>query len=158
MSLIRAAVDGDLAKVKQFILAGADLEVSTGSGSTPLNWASDGGHTDCVAALIEARANIEARDIAGSTPLHWACWRGHTKSVAALIEAGADVQARSNGVWIPPHYADRNGRINYTAALIDADVSRALADKEGKIPVDLTANPEILILLESQLIDNGNTK
>eukprot|EP00066_Takifugu_rubripes_P025840 XP_011615106.1 PREDICTED: ankyrin repeat domain-containing protein 53 [Takifugu rubripes] len=51
---------------------GADINVKTNSGATPLHLAASEGLLDCVETLIQAGADILAQDDMGNTPLDWA--------------------------------------------------------------------------------------
>jgi ankyrin repeat protein len=47
-----------------------DPNIKDGVGSTPLHYAAQGGHVECVNLLLKAKANINAINNAGDTPLH----------------------------------------------------------------------------------------
>jgi ankyrin repeat protein len=55
---------------------GAVATAQDGNGSTPLHWASSGGHVELARVLLEHGAVATAQDRNGSTPLHWASDRG----------------------------------------------------------------------------------
>ncbi|CBJ31288.1 ankyrin repeat protein [Ectocarpus siliculosus] len=61
-------------------------------GSTPLHWASFGGHLDVVRWLVKtAGADAQAANTDGCTPLFFACERGHLGVAQWLVrEAGAE--------------------------------------------------------------------
>ena len=122
-ALIKAAKKGDMNKVERLIENGADIKAKDKSGSTSLDWAAYGGHTDVVKflikkgedintalisaalggqidlvqLLIEKNANVNAAYEEGSTPLIFAAMSGHTNVVRLLIDNGADVKAERNG-------------------------------------------------------------
>ena len=90
---------GDLDKVNHFITVHmADVNAKTGSGgwtsgSTPLHYAADRGHTPIASVLISAGADVNAKRDDGGTPLYVAAYSFHSgvSVVSALIAAGADV-------------------------------------------------------------------
>lgn len=96
MSLVCAARDGDLAKLKQLLALGVNVE-SRDSQDTlslpPLIWACWSGHLNIVRELLAARANVNLKQSDGITALHYACGHGHTEIVHALLAAGADIDS-----------------------------------------------------------------
>ena len=47
-----------------------------------------GGHSECVATLLELGANSNLPDQEGVTALHWACTSGNMETVQLLVESG----------------------------------------------------------------------
>lgn len=67
------------------------------AGSTPLHWASHGGHTECVQRMLAVpNCEINVQNKLGDTPLHSAAWRGHAKIVEMLLEKGALTDIQNN--------------------------------------------------------------
>lgn len=58
-------------------------------GNTALHWASSGGHSKVVTALIKAKANLNAQNAVKDTPLHLAAWRDRVEALKLLTSAGA---------------------------------------------------------------------
>jgi hypothetical protein len=104
-SLLDAAHNGDVMKVKALVELGANVDQRK-DGWTPLHAASRRGHVGVLLALAEAGANVEALRN-GRTPLWWAAHRGHAMAVKALLAAGANVLALGS---------DRNGPLLRQAA------------------------------------------
>jgi ankyrin repeat protein len=102
-ALIIAAYNGDAATVRSALSSGADPDVRTRNGYTPLHWLSmrslvaDDPIT-CTAALVSAGANVDHLTPDGASPLSLACAAGLTELVAYLLAAGANPD--------PPHPAE----------------------------------------------------
>jgi ankyrin repeat protein len=86
-----AAGEGDLARVRDLIAAGADVNAPGPHGHTALMAAANKGHAEVVRALLEARADPRAEADWHYCALYAAIWQGHTEIVRILIGAGAEV-------------------------------------------------------------------
>lgn len=82
------AFNGDVAGVRQLIVAGADIDDRVQSGSTPLHLAAYNGHTAVARLLVEHGAKVNAKTKAGITPLDWAQRNGHEEVAMLLIAHG----------------------------------------------------------------------
>ncbi len=91
-----AALQGDIAAIRQHIAAGADLNEKDAWGSTPLIIAAAFGKTEVAIALIEAGADLNVTNSDGATALHTAAFLCRTEIVEALLEAGANKYLRDN--------------------------------------------------------------
>lgn len=87
--LIRAAAEGDHARVEQCLRHGASPGYREANGWTPLHHAALGGHAPICRALLAAGADPNTAT-AADTPLRLAIARGHTDAALLLLEAGAD--------------------------------------------------------------------
>ena len=92
---IHSAVGGgDVEAVKEFLAAGADVNVKDKRRFTPLHWASISGHKEAVELLIAEGADVNAMRGGGGTPLSYAASWGHEEIVELLIANGADVNVK----------------------------------------------------------------
>ena len=108
ISIHDAAIDGNIAAVKQCIAAGADINAKIG-GWTALHHAANVGNKEIVELLIANGADVNAKDDRMVwTPLHWAASHGHKEIAELLIAAGADVNAM-----------DEDGKKGYASAPLD---------------------------------------
>jgi hypothetical protein len=91
-----AVTGGDAAAVRQLLAAGGVCvnERHATSNLTPLMVASDLGHVDVVAALLDARAALEDAARFGETALLFAVLKSRESVVDALLGAGASLRAR----------------------------------------------------------------
>lgn len=103
VSEIHRAVDaGDIAKVKQLLLANPALvNLQSSGGSTPLHIAAGKDNAGLVKLLIEFKADVNARTKKGLTPLHVAAYVNAANAAEALVAAGADVNARAGDNSMP---------------------------------------------------------
>ena len=73
MSLVIAAVDGDLDRVKAAVSGGEDIDGRGSGGDTALHKACGRGHVDIVKYLLDNGANAELKGLVNFTPLQVAC-------------------------------------------------------------------------------------
>jgi ankyrin repeat protein len=148
--LIRASKAGDIEAMKLLLAHGANVDLPTANGITPLMAAAGNGSAnldtrgrykteaqaiDAVELLVKSGANINARDRGGQTALHGAAswgWNGLVKSLAAN---NVDLTAK-----------DTQGR---TAA----DIAKGAASSSGRAAAQ--AHPETEALLR-QLMAGKN--
>ena len=107
--LRNAAYEGDLARVRQQLNAGAEINGRSNSGLTALHYAASVGHANIVRTLIAAGANVNALNSDRDTPLHLAASGQGPNSnidvIRLLVNAGANVNARNNNGFTPENYA-----------------------------------------------------
>jgi ankyrin repeat protein len=122
------AGDGDTDKVRQLLLAGANVEERgwvDDNPYTPLQIAVLQNHTDVVQLLLEHGADVSATYGRGCTPLHEAACFGHAEVAKVLLENGADVLATYDSGLTPLHQAAQNAEAEVAKVLLQngADVS-----------------------------------
>lgn len=91
-ALFNAVTEGRIKSVQALIRSGANVNIRTLSGKTPLMAASFWGYSDIVQMLLNAGARTNATDAEGNTALSIARHKGHSTIVAYLKMAGADDQ------------------------------------------------------------------
>jgi uncharacterized protein len=109
--LLRAAKAGDVAAMKLLIAHGANIELPTATGVTPLMAAAGNGSAgldtrgrykteaqaiEAVSLLLAAGANINARDRNGQTALHGAASWGWNSLVRSLVSNKVDLMAKDS--------------------------------------------------------------
>ncbi len=112
-SLIEAARQGDKLQIKRFIKKdgrkGCINFETDAFGQTALHIASEEGHLDLVAFLIDkCNAKVNVTDNSGWTPLFCACKWGRLKICEFLLQRGADANIKSNDKAIALHYFVRH--------------------------------------------------
>ena len=97
MSLVhKAAVNGNLNRVKALVNAGENVNGRSRYNMTGLMAASGEGHLNVVKYLVEHGANVNARGVEGVTALMIAAQEGYLAIVKYLVEHGANVNARTH--------------------------------------------------------------
>ena len=104
-----AGLVGNVDAVRSWVASGAEINVVTKGGTTPLMWASLRLHTECVAEMLRLGADARRVDNDGKTALHY---------VAASAKRGGD------GVGV-------------VRQLVAAGCDAAVRDNEGRTAVDL---------------------
>ena len=117
---IHSAVGGgDVEAVKEFLAAGADVNVKDKRRFTPLHWASISGHKEAVELLIDNGADVNAMRGGGGTPLSYAASWGHEEIVELLIANGADVNVKDAFSETPLDVATHPDNPNASAETAD---------------------------------------
>ena len=91
-ALLFAARNGDIDAARILLEAGANVNVPSASGTSPLVAAAHSGHGPLAIFFLEHGADPNASD-AGYTALHAATLRSEVRLVDALLEHGANVNA-----------------------------------------------------------------
>lgn len=106
--LMKAAADGNVARVNALLNKGIDVNVkylrdeSPWSGKTALMVAAQNGHSEVIQALIRRKANVNLKHYSDLTALMLAAGAGHTEAVKELLAAGAN----PNAIGFYFHYGD----------------------------------------------------
>ena len=91
---------------------GADTEIKSDDGATPLYMACSDGNVVMVELLLDAGANINAKFLKGSTsPLLAAAIFGHSEVVQYLLDIGADPGARTSYGYTALHLGSMSGSL-----------------------------------------------
>ena len=79
--------------VSILIEGGADLEVRTRNGVTPLSHSISKRRKNVTDILLKAGANVNTVSYMGWTPLHYAAWNGATDTIKDLVSRGGDLSS-----------------------------------------------------------------
>jgi ankyrin repeat protein len=153
-----AALRGDVAKVRELIADGADVNRMAPDGHTPLLDAAREGHADVVEVLLNAGADPRIVDHGNmkATPAHKAGYMGHA-DVARLLVADPrlelDAQGPFNG-YTALHDAIWHGHVETARVYIEAGARLDLRALDGRTPLEMARDygyPEIVEMLERAL-------
>ena len=117
VTLGKVARQGDLARLKSLLDAGADPNRRDANGSTALIEAAAGGQTAAARALVAAGANPNLTSSGGRTPLIAAAIGGRIEIARLLISAGADLNVGERGAGTALEAAEREGHTELAALL-----------------------------------------
>ena len=125
--LLAAALDGNLNEVKGLLDKGANVNVKSINGHTPLHNAAQRGHAEAARLLIDRGANPDAEDRSKKTSLHWAATNGHEGVARLLIDRGANPNAENRNKETPLHLA---------AYYDHVEIARLLLDKGARVDAE----------------------
>ncbi len=83
-ALFKASAGGKLALLKELLAEGADINVTSQNGYTPLHRACQNGHADIVGFLLSSGANATAESKDHETPLSLAVKNGR-KDIESIL-------------------------------------------------------------------------
>uniref|UniRef100_A0A7I4YIE9 Sex-determining protein fem-1 n=1 Tax=Haemonchus contortus TaxID=6289 RepID=A0A7I4YIE9_HAECO len=114
--------------------AGANINQTTNTSSTPLRGACYDGHLEIVKYLVEHGADIEVANQHGHTSLMIAAYRQKVEVVRYLISCGADVNRSSKKGNTAMHDAVEGENADVCALLLEAG-ARLVPDEFGVCPL-----------------------
>jgi ankyrin repeat protein len=154
---------GQVARVRELIAAGADINERDGYGATPLMNAAHIGNAEMVRALVAAGAEVNAVDELGWNAIHKAVYnseldRGFAEVVDVLAKAGCDVNAKIGYGIRPLMLAAGYGEAAVCEALL-ANGADILARNDGGLTALMMVKDkfyvEVINLLHAAELDAG---
>ena len=132
-----ASAQGNLRMVELLLRLGADPNVTTSSGHTPLycvaNECRVTGGGNIVRALVRAGAPVDARSRAKQcTALHMAARRGNTEVAEALVDCSADIHARDKAGDTPLQRARNCHKTGVVSLLVSRGADGGLHPIPGR--------------------------
>ncbi|GGR73218.1 ankyrin repeat protein [Nocardioides luteus] len=103
--LIKAAWDNDLARARELVLAGADVNYADETQQSAYLIAASEGYVELLDLTLRHGARIDAKDSYDGTALIRAAERGHADIVGRLVQAGIALDHVNNLGWTALHEA-----------------------------------------------------
>ncbi|XP_077444144.1 ankyrin repeat domain-containing protein 11 isoform X1 [Stigmatopora argus] len=110
--LHRAAIRGEVRRIKELINEGADVNVKDFAGWTALHEACNRGYYDVAKQLLAAGAEVNTKGLDDDTPLHDASNNGHFKVVKLLLRYGGDPRQSNRRGETPLNVANSPTMLN----------------------------------------------
>ena len=135
--------------VKAMLTAGAKPDLSDAkNGWTPLHCAAGNNNVEIARMLLAAGANPNTATTQRETPLTLAVSRSGPELIKILLEAGAKVNGHVDFEGgTPLHDAAKKGNVAVVRMLLAAKADPKAKNKEGKTPLDVARNPDVVKIL-----------
>ncbi len=151
--LAGAAGEGDAARVRELVHAGADPNAHGDRGVTPLQFAMLAQDLDGMRALLDAGADPNLPGLGGATPVHMAAIADDPKYLRLLLDHGGDPNARHGETGAGPLAGATGPRTDAQfRMLLEAGADPNLADRTGNTPLHaaamINAGEHVMLLLE----------
>ncbi|EHB12678.1 E3 ubiquitin-protein ligase MIB1 [Heterocephalus glaber] len=134
--LVKAAANGDVAKVED-LLKRPDVDVNGQcAGHTAMQAASQNGHVDILKLLLKQNVDVEAEREGGRRASFLKSAFGDEGAVIEVLHRGsADLNARNKRRQTPLHIAVNKGHLQVVKTLLDFGCHPSLQDSEGDTPL-----------------------
>ncbi|MDA3838253.1 MAG: ankyrin repeat domain-containing protein [Candidatus Delongbacteria bacterium] len=133
--IVRAAYNGNIKQINNFISASIDVNTMNYLGRSALHYASERGNIELVEILINNGADVNLKDKNGVTPLMEASEK-NVELVKSLLNAGADVNLYSNYRKNALIYAVEKDRGDIVKFLLGNGADTSIMTKSGRNAFD----------------------
>lgn len=134
--IVKATQYGSLARCRELVEAGFDVNQPDSETVTLLHWAAINNRHEIIRYYISKGAVVDA--VGGellATPLHWATRQGHLGSVTLLMQHGADPSLRDGEGCSCIHLAAQFGHTAIVAYFVAKGVNMNMQDRNGMTPL-----------------------
>jgi len=156
-SVFTAAELGDLSTLLRLEESIRSSKPVDGTGYTPLHYAAQQGHQECVQFLLDrCKVDVDA-SACGATALHRAAFAGQLSCVRLLLAAGANVDLQDTSFGderTALHKAASRGHVDVVKALLASGADINIADAEGATAARVAVG-SARELLEAALASSG---
>jgi len=133
--LVKAAANGDQAKVEELVTR-PDCSVNgVFAGHTALQAASQNGHLEVLRMLLRSGADLELEDKDGDRAVHHAAFGDEPCVMEVIAAAGSDLNARNKRRQTALHIAVNKGHVGVVKMLLGLGCHPSLQDSEGDTPL-----------------------
>lgn len=138
MNIFLAATVGDVARVQEFLAAGAAVnqQEQDHNGWTPLDLAVRNGHKKVVQVLLAAGAAFNQKNYRGWTSLYLAVVYRKLEVAQVLLAAGADANWQDSYGRTPMRIAASTGQPEIVQALLEHGADQRIVDRQGRYPLE----------------------
>lgn len=91
--LFEATMNGDVEKIAESLILGANPNIKNELGLTPLHFSIHKKNSSATEMLLEMGADPNSKAVGDWSPLHEAAFIGEIKAIELLLDRGADVNA-----------------------------------------------------------------
>ena len=131
----KAIEENNLFMIKNLIANGFDIKATDRYGYTPLELATELGHTEIVQALLDAGACTDM--VCKIKLLQISCWFNHIDIIKLLIKAGINVNLRLENESTLLMDVAGEGNFELTKILVEAGAEIDVIDRYGNSPIGL---------------------
>lgn len=136
-AIMEAALNGDLALIKENIDNGLNINERDDQMHTALMMAAYNGHSEIVSLLIEHGAKTNLRDINMRTALMYASTGPFNETVSLLLKAGAEPNLFDNEEHFTAlMFAAAEGQAEVVQSLLKYGAEKSLLDIDGESAYD----------------------
>ena len=144
---IRPTGTGNIPFAKELIAMGADVNLGTKKGYTPLINAVKSRNKEMVKTLLAAKADINKVDKEGFPPLFYAICYQDMDMLNFLLDAGADPEVKEQFGNTMLHIAASDKNLPTAKPLLEKGVKTNVKNEDGMTPLMFAATPENITLL-----------
>ena len=134
-NLIISTDKSDLANVQLLLKRGANINVTTFEGVTPLMYAVQNDNLEMVRLLVEDSADINKKPVSGATALITASMQNYYEIAEYLVQKGADLEIRDENGVSAVLYAAAYNNFDIMDMLIYYGADINTRDNDGNTPL-----------------------